>query len=591
RAAAMARRLGARSVVHGSLLSTGGEVRVDVGLYNTRTEAELARATVSGDPDSVAALSNDLTFALLEQIWRRGEVPVPSLEALTTRSLPALRAYLDGERALAASEMDEAVAAFDAAFAEDSTFWFALWRSVYPRVYEGARLDSVTLAALLEHRDELPEPDRLLVQADLAPTMSEQTAQIREVTRRFPTYWPGWFDYADQLVHWTPYLGTSHADARAALERAVELNPGFTSAWTHLFWMTAYARDTMAMDEAAQRLEEYTSPTGYKINPDLLRYYGAIRELVAGGGVFDSTSLETNVEYVYTYRGPIPPLEFGIGFLRYGFPRAQVQLADAVLRLGPRREVAAALWFGKALAFAARGGWDSSLVALDRWTPLTDDSTAALVGYGLGVLGVALGSVHPDAVASLRARVAGDGLSTAEEHGGVAWLDGIVAYASGNRTALAAAREALSQSGTPFVGMLDGSLAAFDTALAGDHEAAGRALAELTWENAERYRHNAYGSHHPFFDAITRLAASDWLREAGDLEQALRLLSWHDAVFWQLQGLLAFANRVAAPVADYRRAELEEELARPVAAERHYRSFVSQYDLGEEERAPTRTLP
>ncbi|MCH8146358.1 MAG: hypothetical protein IIA55_16740, partial [Gemmatimonadetes bacterium] len=38
--------------------------------------------------------------ALLQAIWKTGDAPAPSVAAITTRSLPAPRAFLDGEAAI-----------------------------------------------------------------------------------------------------------------------------------------------------------------------------------------------------------------------------------------------------------------------------------------------------------------------------------------------------------------------------------------------------------------------------------------------------------------------------------------------------------
>src|SRR2546426_5127396 len=177
RGAELARRLGARSVLRGTLVPAGREVRLDAALFDVDSLAALAHATVTGPADDVAGLTDAATLALLRQVWQRGTPPAPQLAAITTRSVPALRAYLQGEQALARAEFDEAVRAFDRAFAADSHFWFAFWRSLYPRDYEGTPPDSAALVALVAHRRELPEADRLMIEARfLAHTMSEELA-------------------------------------------------------------------------------------------------------------------------------------------------------------------------------------------------------------------------------------------------------------------------------------------------------------------------------------------------------------------------------------------------------------------------------
>jgi len=273
---------------------------------------------------------------LLKQVWQHGEPPAPDLAALTTRSVPALRAYLAGEQALARAEFDVAVREFERAFAADSTFWFAFWRSLYPRDYEGSTADSATVAKLIAHRREFPAADRLMIEAQfLAPTMSEELAIWRDVTRRFPNYWPAWYDYGNYLVHWTPYLGTTYGDSRAALERTVALNPRFAPAWEHLFWTVASQRDTAAAARVLRMLASFETAKGFRINPDLMGYYGAVNRLVASGGNWTPAHLAQDAQYVVATYGAAPSEFLGIGFLVEGLPRGEVNFNDAVLAFGP----------------------------------------------------------------------------------------------------------------------------------------------------------------------------------------------------------------------------------------------------------------
>src|SRR5690348_11980246 len=99
RGAALARRFGASSFVYGSLIPTAGaHVRLDLGLFATRDLRSLARASVTTSRDDIAALTDSTTWALLRQIWQKGKAPSPSLAAVTTRSIPALRAFRERER-------------------------------------------------------------------------------------------------------------------------------------------------------------------------------------------------------------------------------------------------------------------------------------------------------------------------------------------------------------------------------------------------------------------------------------------------------------------------------------------------------------
>src|SRR6266568_2350150 len=129
----MARRLGASSVVHGSLMRLQSKVRLDLGLFETDGLRPIARASVTASPEDLAALTDSATWAVLRQTWQKGEAPSPSLGAITTRSISGLRAFLDGERLLAASKFAAAADAFGHAIEADSSFWLAYWRLAYTK--------------------------------------------------------------------------------------------------------------------------------------------------------------------------------------------------------------------------------------------------------------------------------------------------------------------------------------------------------------------------------------------------------------------------------------------------------------------------
>src|SRR2546426_737937 len=498
--AELARRLGARSVLRGTLVPQGRDVRLDAALFDVDSLAALAHTTVIGSEDDVAGLTDAATLALLRQVWQHGQPPAPDLAAITTRSVPALRAYLEGE--------------------------LALWR---------------------------------------------------DVTRRFPNYWPAWYDYGNYLVHWTPYLGTTYGDSRAALERTVALNPRFAPGWEHLLWTVSSQRDTAAVARVLRTLADFATAKGFRINPDLMGFYGAASDLVATGGNWPPAELTQAAHFVVATHGAAPSEYIGFGFVSYsGFPRGQVKFNDAILALGPSRAFQAILWMGKGFAYAARGDWDSSGVAMDRWRRLTNDSTTPLTAYGLAVAGARFGEVEPRRAAGWRpARLP----TWAEGRAELAWLDGILAYASGDAAGLAQARRQLRGSGCPHADLLERSLAAFAADLRGDPRAGRRAPPALRGGGAEQARHHGYGRHHPYFNSVNRLSASGWLLAAGDTAQAARLLRWHEAVFWQFHRFLSPANAVFAAPALFERARIEEASGDTTAAVAAYREFLQRYDL------------
>ena len=152
--AALARRFGAGSIVHGSLVREGAGVRLDFVLRSTDSSATpLARASVSGASDSVAALTDSAVHVLLRQVWTRGSAPTPSLEAaLKTRSVPALRAFLEGERQIVGGRWDSASASYGRAREADPAFWLAYARQHYALQWSIKPPLEILIDSLQRHR-------------------------------------------------------------------------------------------------------------------------------------------------------------------------------------------------------------------------------------------------------------------------------------------------------------------------------------------------------------------------------------------------------------------------------------------------------
>ena len=173
---------------------------------------------------------------------------------------------------------------------------------------------------------------------------------------------------------------------------------------------------------------------------------------------------------------------------------------------------------------------------------------AALWSYGLGVTGVWLGRLAPDDIAALRGLAAGSAAGrTAIGAAELAWLDGIVALARGDASALRTQRASLERSDAGTARDLARALRAFELALAGSTAVAADSLASLELELADRGWIYQWAGDHPFANAVHRIAASRWLAARGDSAAAARLSRWHEAV---LPGQLYPVHEVNRLLAD-----------------------------------------
>ena len=579
RGRALGRDLGAGSVMHGSVLRLGGSVRVEVGLFATDSASDsttsLARASVTAPPDSIEAITDSLARALLPQIWRRGTAPTPSLDGvMRTNSITALRAFLEGERALVGGRWDAAEDAFRRAIEADSSFWLAYARYKYARNWRYQEVDSTLLARLMEHRSALPERDRLLLEAPEGDGPREVLALARQITERYPTNWFARMLYADDLFHWGPLLGHTGAETRAALEETVRLNPRFLPGWDHLTSRLLQDHDSLAVGRALETLTRlgFGAVLEEEHDHDMLRVMRLLDRLNRGDSA-GARPLADSVARDLARGDVLPWAPLGI----YGFLGPEIELQHHILRLGVSPERAVASRREIAYAWSARGAWDSALVAMDQYVANSGgaDSAGPLRAFRLAALGVWLGAVPAREAAARRAA----GLNVARHLGlrqqaEVAWLDGILAAAARDRGGVARARDAIRSVGDSDAVMLDRSLAAFALALAGATRQAGDAMAALEWEEAGDWSPARFL--YPAVMPINRLAAAEWLFAAGDTTQAARLLNWIDADF--AVGLASTGGTVR-PLVELERGRIAEAQGHPDLASQHYREFLIRYDM------------
>jgi serine/threonine protein kinase/tetratricopeptide (TPR) repeat protein len=580
-AAALARRLGARSFLRGTLVQDGVNVRADVGLYEADGVRPLAQGiTITAHRDSLRMLTDSLVWALLQQVWQRGEPPSPSLAAVTTRSLPALRAFLDGERHIEKDEWKSAALAYRSAIASDSTFWLAYFRYGLARSWIDEKIEPSILSTLQANKKLLPEREQLLVEAWAEDSIPREGELLEEVTRRFPDYWPGWFRYGDFLHHVGPLLGYTWKDTRRAFDRALLQNPRLKPAYHHMFSDGA-GRDSA---QRARALERYLSLPGFdplenqaQLAADL-QHMRLIDALDRSGGVISpqASALADSVarHYLSPAIGDFQRVTWPVSFIWHRNPAGQVAFNRRVLQHVRDESAAAPPFGGIAWAWAERGAWDSALAAMSEAVRREPHPRE----YSLAVLGAWLGAIAPReavvrrAAASRMVNALENGNQKSELLGMLAWLDGFLAFVVRDGTALDRARKDALRSGRPYADVIDRSLAAFDRALRGERHAAALDLLALERHCAGSYWERCGGAVTPNI-AAHRLSAATWLLEAGDTAQVARLLIWHEARFTAWQWSL-----VVRPLAYLMLARIEEARGQTPSAKEHYEEFLRLYD-------------
>jgi hypothetical protein len=577
-AARLARGLGATQMLGGRVTMSGGEVRVDGVVHAVDDLAVLGRFSSHAEVGDLSTLSDGLAAELLRgdlNGFATGSTPNPG--ALTSRSLPALRAFLDGELHMAAGRFRAAPQAFERAIRADSTFWFAYWRYMYALSYHGVQVDTTVVHAVMAHRAEFPEPDRLLIESRAESSMQRRLERLRDVANRFPAYWQAWFELGDALTHHGAFLGEPVEESLIALQRTTELNPRFLPAWEHYFWRAVQARDTARTRAILARLQEFPIDSANTDRPDLemLTYYRYLDHLARSGDQPRAAESETGVRVLSGYTGSLPPERMAANFTAYGFYHAQLDVSQRILQVRPRPAILAAHTWGSALAHAGLGAWDSAVQASRQYARLTTHPAGPMWAFGLAVAGAWLGELHPDSARLLRdAALRAEYGKTDEGRAETAWLDGLLACTQADAEALRAERAWLQSNATYASPYLARSLLAFEDALNGRRAEAARSLAALEFQMADSARTIELGARHPFLSAVNRLAAASWLREAGDTAQALKLLLLHETDLPSSTHPLQAVNLVLATAAFPELARIEDARGQPERAQR-YRARIA----------------
>lgn len=238
-AEALARRLVAGYYVVGSVLEFGGEVRLQAGVYQTgQPDRALGQASVEGPTDAFLDLVDDLAVELLTTGELAQPGRMPRIAALTTESLPALKAFLKGERALRENRPNDAIVLLQRAVEADTTFALAYYRLAVAAWWaERPGLRRHALDEARRHGEHLGERDRALVAAFSARQSGRHADAVElyeEIVRSYPNDVEAWYELGEEIFHWGYLLGYSLVDSREPFERALALDPDHGASLFHL---------------------------------------------------------------------------------------------------------------------------------------------------------------------------------------------------------------------------------------------------------------------------------------------------------------------------------------------------------------------
>ena len=572
----LGRKVGARSVLFGSLSAMGnGTVQVDLKLLAADSSSDtLAVVSATGKADSITALTDSLSFKLLRKIWRHGAPPSPSLASITTHSIPALAAFLQGEQLGLSGRWSDAALSYEAAFRLDTTFWLAGWRRNEAQQWmpgEGDVNDSLQ-RKIEAHRTSFGERDRLLVAAEMTAgtePLAVHIKRFRDISERFSSDWAAVWPYADHILHSGALIGYTGAEVRAALAQAVALNPKLINAWEHLYAASA-GRDSVRSESARSalmNLGDTLPPFGLYYSP--IARLAAMTDVAPPAAAFDSAA-------AFVRRSP-PKYGYSYLFLAaVGYPGRQLTL-DRLLLSNPPSDPDARNRVSQAVAFAwaVRGVWDSAVFAAEKPGAFSP-RVAPLEVYRYAITGAWLGGSVKEAVARRAAAARSvaenvDDPGAKRARGRLIWLDALLAIMQRDTVALATQRKAL-RAALGDKGAADGrdrTLAAFQLLLRDKTRAAADSLAAIDLGAAEF----DVTAHEELARSVGHLTGAQLLLQLGDTVRALKLLTWPEAD--RAEPIPFFF----VPIADLWQARVADAQHRKADAIYYYRQFLQRYDV------------
>ena len=362
--AVVARRFDAAFYLLGTVVEAGGRLQMSGALYRTGGELVASAETRGGSETEIFGLVDDLARQLLVDKRKTTGGRTGRLAALTTESLPALKAYLRGEHDFRRAKFFDAMDSFQQAVTEDSTFSLAYYRlaaaTAASAMPELAR-EAATHAN--EHRERLAPRDRLLLDAQrawLAGSASQAESLYQAIVANFPEDMEAWFLLGDLQIHSNPLRGRSITEARHALERALALEPEHVTSLVHLTRIAALEGRVKDRDGLIERVIAL-SPEGDRALP--MRALSAFARR-------DTTAIDQVTAELFRAR----TLTVGIAFSDVALYADNLEGAEQLIRrflaTNPTDETRALSHIGLAHILVARGMLKEAKQELAKAQPL-----------------------------------------------------------------------------------------------------------------------------------------------------------------------------------------------------------------------------
>ena len=255
----IAQQVGAGLYVTGSVVEAGGRIALTGTLYDRSGRVRAIAQTRTAEVAKLFDLVDEMSRQLMA-----GEAAEPNdlvrLAARTTTSVAALRAFLDGERAIRGGRHAAALEAFQQAVAEDSTFALAYYRlGAAGRWTTEYALATAAAEKAARYGSALPSYARRLLTAQQAihrGAYADAESLYRAGIASRPGDVDAWFGLGDLFYHYNALRGRSKGEGATAFARALAIDPQDGQSRLHLLELSVWEGNAKKVDSLLPGLDE-----------------------------------------------------------------------------------------------------------------------------------------------------------------------------------------------------------------------------------------------------------------------------------------------------------------------------------------------
>ncbi len=289
-ARALGRVTGARTVVFGGLVSAGEDsVRLTATVLDVATGTPVGEFELRDRAARMDRVADSLAVRVLRELGRTRAIGLVRSTPLGSNSVPALKAFLQGEQFLRRSEWDSAIVYHQRAIALDSGFALAWSHAGLAAGWAHSAGDSLSrtykLRAGALNRGLAPR-ESLIVQAESLSAAvyggpnqlagrwwtygHRMLATLNEAVRRYPEDPELWYMLGDGAFHAGALGGVTRQASLDAFDRAIALDSAFAPAYVHAIQLALEQRGAAAGRRYAQEYLRRGASGDYTLTTELI---------------------------------------------------------------------------------------------------------------------------------------------------------------------------------------------------------------------------------------------------------------------------------------------------------------------------------